>query len=357
MDMVETVLVTGGNGFVAGWCIVDLLERGYAVRTTVRDLSKEPIVRAAVAPAADTTHLLTFFAADLTKDDGWDAAMVGCDYVIHVASPLSIAATGDPNAMIIPARDGTLRVLRAATNAGVKRVVITSAATTATPPVSGPDSLSDETVWFDPAERNVDPYRQSKRLAERAAWEFMRDYRGPTTLTTILPGAVLGPLLTPDSPESVQHVIGRLLSGRVPGNPRLGFEIVDVRDLADVHIRAMTSKHAAGERFIAVGEFMWMTEISQTLRAQLGESASKVPTRTMPDFLLRLMSFVDPALRAMTPRLGRKHRHTSAKAEHLLLWHARPAVVTIVDSARSLISGHASMKGKPQASRSSNRNI
>jgi nucleoside-diphosphate-sugar epimerase len=313
----------------------------------VRSLSKEPAVRAAVASAVDVTDLLTFFAADLTKDDGWDVAMAGCDYVLHVASPLSIAAPGDLNAMIVPARDGTLRVLRAATKAAVKRVVITSAATTATPPVSGPDSLSDETVWFDPAEPNVDAYRQSKRLSERAAWEFMRDYTGPTTLTTILPGAVLGPVLSLENPGSVQFVIGRLMGGRVPGNPRLGFEIVDVRDLADVHIRAMTSKQAAGERFLAVGEFMWMTDISQTLRSQLGESASKVPKRTMPDFLLRLMSVVDPALRSMTPRLGRKHRHTSAKAQHMLGWHPRPAVATIVDSARSLISAHASLPRQP----------
>jgi dihydroflavonol-4-reductase len=336
MDMVETVLVTGGRGFIAGWCIVELLERGYAVHTTVRSLSKEPAVRAAVASAANTTDRLRFFAADLTNDDGWDSAMAGCDYVLHVASPLNIAAPADANALIIPARDGTLRVLRAATKAGVRRVVITSAAATATPPLSGPDSLSDETVWFDPSERDVDPYRQSKRLAERAAWEFMSDYRGPTTLTTILPGAVLGPVLAPENPGSVQFVIGRLLSGRVPGNPRLGFEIVDVRDLADVHIRAMTSKQAAGERFIAVGEFMWMTDISRTLRSLLGESASKVPTRTMPDFLLRLLSVFDPALRAMTPRLGKKHRHTSAKAQRLLGWQPRPAVETIADSARSL---------------------
>ena len=340
--MTETVLVTGGSGFVAGWCIVDLLQRGYAVRTTLRGLSKEAAVRAAIASAAPSTKMLSFVAADLTRDEGWDGASTGCDYVLHVASPLGSDGAANPQAMIAAARDGTLRVLRAATKAGVKRVVMTSAAATATPPLSSAQrSLSDETVWFDPAERNVDAYRQSKRLAERAAWDYMKEQGGSTTLTTILPGAVFGPVLTTENLGSVQ-IIARLLQGRVPANPRLGFEIVDVRDLASLHIGAMTSPTAAGQRFIAVGEFMWMIDISRTLRAQLGESASKVPTRILPDFVLRLMSLADPTLRAMTPRLGREHRHLSTKAQQVLGWHPRPAAETMVDCARSLLIGTAS---------------
>jgi nucleoside-diphosphate-sugar epimerase len=340
--MTETVLVTGGSGFIAGWCIVDLLQRGYAVRTTLRSLSKEAAVRAAIASAASNTKMLSFVAADLTRDEGWDAAMTGCDYVLHVASPLGSDGAAKAEALIAAARDGTLRVLRAATKAGVKRVVMTSAAATATPPLSSAQrSLSDETVWFDPAERNVDAYRQSKRLAERAAWDYMKDQGGSTTLTTILPGAVFGPVLTTENPGSVQ-IIGRLLQGRVPANPRLGFEIVDVRDLAGLHVSAMTSAAAAGQRFIGVGEFLWMVDISRILRAQLGESASKVPTRVLPDFVLRLMSLADPALRAMTPRLGREHRHSSAKAQNVLGWHPRPAAETLVDCARSLLIGTAS---------------
>jgi dihydroflavonol-4-reductase len=339
--MTETVLVTGGSGFIAGWCIVELLQRGYAVRATLRSLAKEAAVRAAIASAAPSTKMLSFVAADLTRDEGWDAAMAGCDYVLHVASPLGSDGAAKPQAMIAAARDGTLRVLRAATLAGVKRVVMTSAAATATPPLnSAQRSLSDETVWFDAAERNVDAYRQSKRLAERAAWEYMQEQGGATTLTTILPGAVFGPVLTTENLGSVQ-IIGRLLQGRVPANPRLGFEIVDVRDLASLHISAMTSARAAGQRFIGVGEFLWMADISRTLRAQLGDSASKVPTRTLPDFVLRLMSLIDPALRAMTPRLGREHRHLSTKAQNVLGWHSRPAAETLVDCARSLLIGTA----------------
>ncbi|HMG49307.1 MAG TPA: NAD-dependent epimerase/dehydratase family protein, partial [Inquilinus sp.] len=190
--MVETVLVTGGTGFVAGWCIVELLQRGYAVRTTVRSLAKEPAVRQAVASAGVPGDRLTVFVADLTEDAGWDAAMAGCDYVLHVASPLGRQTARDPDTLIVPARAGTLRVLRAATKAGVRRVVMTSAAATARP-LRDSGLVSDEGIWADPTDPKLDAYRKSKILAERAAWDFMKDNGGSTTLTTILPGAVFGP--------------------------------------------------------------------------------------------------------------------------------------------------------------------
>jgi dihydroflavonol-4-reductase len=341
--MTETVLVTGGTGFVGGWCIVELLKRGYAVRTTVRNLSKERAARAAIAAGIDpndrlTLDRLTFLGADLTSDTGWDDAVAGCDYVLHVASPLGGDSPKDADTLILPAaRDGTLRVLRAATNAKVRRIVLTSSCAAASPPLAGPDSVNDEAVWTDTADPTLNAYRKSKVLAEQAAWEFMRHYDGPATLTTILPGAVFGPVLSRENPGSVQ-IIGRLLQGRVPGNPRLGFDIVDVRDLADVHLRAMTTPQAAGQRFIATGEFMWMAEVSQALRAELGASASKVPTRALPSFVLRLMARFDAGVRAVTPGLGRRHRHISEKAQRLLAWRPRPATETVVDCARSLIA-------------------
>lgn len=324
--MAETVLVTGGSGFVAGWCIVELLRRGYAVRTTVRSLSKESAVRAAIASAADA------------GDEGWDAAVAGCDYVLHVASPLGFHgdASRDRNALIAPARDGTLRVLRAATKAGVKRVVMTSAAAAARPP-QGSDSLSDETVWADPQDRQFDAYRLSKIFAERAAWDFMVGSAGPTTLTTLLPGAVFGPVLAKSNLGSVQ-IIQRLLEGRPAGIPRFGFWVVDARDLADLHIRAMTSPEAAGQRFIAAGDFMWMRDIAQTLRSRLGERASKVPTRGLPDFIVRGLSLFIPSLRSLTPSLGRRNSLTSEKARRVLGFSPRPATTTVVDCAESLVT-------------------
>ncbi len=262
--------------------------------------------------------------------------MAGCDYVLHVASPLGADHPKDPDALIVPARDGTLRVLRAATKAEVRRVVMTSSCAAASPSRFNEDSVTDESLWTNPEDRGLNAYRKSKTLAEQAAWQFMRDYNGPTTLTTILPGAVFGPVLSMDKPGSVQ-VLGRLLQGRVPGNPRLGFQIVDVRDLAGLHLRAMVSPQAAGERFIAAGEFMWMADISKTLRATLGEAASKVPTRALPDFVLRLLSLFDPGVRAVMPGLRRRHRHTSRKAQSLLGWRPRPAAATVVDCAESLV--------------------
>lgn len=334
--MAETVLVTGGTGFVAGWCIVELLERGYTVRTTVRNLSKEPAARAAIASGGKADDRLSFFAADLTSDHGWDAAMAGCDYVLHVASPLGRGTPRDRNALVGPARDGTLRVLRAATKAGVKRVVMTSAATAARPPRDA-NIVSDETVWADPSDRRFDAYRLSKILAERAAWDFMAANGRSTTFATILPGAIFGPVLTTENLGSVQ-LIQRLLEGRSPGIPRIGLWVVDVRDLADLHIRAMTSPQAAGERFVAVGDFMWMADIATTLRSRLGEQADNVPTRQLPDFFVRLMSLFIPQLRTFTAELGRRTATSSEKARRILGFVPRPATTTVVDCAESLIA-------------------
>lgn len=335
--MAETVLVTGGTGYIAGWCLAGLLQQGYDVRTSLRSLAKEPALRAALSGQGIDHTRLTCFAADLTRDEGWSAAMAGCDYVLHVASPLGLDAPQHLEDMVAPARDGTLRILRAATHAGVRRVVMTSAATVATPPLQSPDSLSDESVWFDPNETHVTPYRHAKRQAERAAWDFMHKQTGPTTLTTVLPGAVFGPIMSADTLGSVQ-VIARLLQGRAKGNPRLGFEVVDVRDLAALHIRAMTASAAAGQRLLGVGQFLWMAEISQILRDHLGDAANKVPSRNIPDWLLRLLARFDPLLHGLTPNLGRQHRHTAEKARVMLGWQPRPSSETLIDCANSLIA-------------------
>jgi dihydroflavonol-4-reductase len=335
--MTETVLVTGGTGFIARWCIVELLHRGYLVRTTVRSLSGEPSVRNAVARVNDPADRLAVVAADLTSDEGWDAAVAGCDYVLHIASPLGLDGSSD---LVGPARDGALRVLRAATAAGVKRVVMTSAANAASPSSYRDGGVSDEDLWTDPDVPGLSAYRRSKTLAERAAWNLMQTAGGSTTLTTILPGAVFGPILDLDNLGSVQ-VVARLLQGKMRGTPRIGLEVVDVRDVADVHIRAMTSPQAAGERFLATGEFMWIADIAEVLRDRLGADAAEVPSRALPDVLVRLVALFDPGLRAITPSLGRKSMHTNAKAERALGWRPRPGADTVVDCARSLIENGA----------------
>jgi nucleoside-diphosphate-sugar epimerase len=326
------VLVTGGTGYVAGWCVVELLRRGYDVRTTVRSPARAEAVRRAVATEVDPGPRLSFAVADLTADDGWKEAVDGCEHVLHVASPLGVDGGKD---LVVPARDGTLRVLRAATAAGVERVVMTSAANASSPSSYRDEGVSDETLWTDQDDPTLQPYRRSKTVAERAAWDFMADHDGPTTLTTILPGAVFGPVLTTDSLGSVR-IIARLLGG-MPGTPRIGFEIVDVRDLADIHIRAMTAPEAAGQRFLATGEFVWMRDMALALRAGLGDAASKVPTRNLPNIAVRLAAIADPTLREIMPALGRRHRHSTAKALRLLDWRPRPAAETVVACGRSLL--------------------
>jgi dihydroflavonol-4-reductase len=332
-----TVLVTGGSGYIAGWCVIGLLQQGYEVRTSVRNLSREGQVRATLGKAVDIGDKLSFHVADLMADAGWDEAVAGCDYVLHVASPLGVAEPKDPNDLITPARDGARRVINAAIRAGVKRVVQTSSAAATSPPTGSPDSVSDETRWTDSTLPRVSAYAQSKTLAERAAWELIGSAGEATTLATVNPALVLGPVLGKDFSESVQ-VVERLVSGRVPGLPRLGFNIVDVRDVADLHIRAMTAPQAAGERFIAAGAYAWMADLAAMLREQLGEGGAKVPTRKAPDFVIRLAGLFDKDLASVAPGLGLKHDYTSAKAQRLLGWKPRPTEETVLDCARSLIA-------------------
>jgi nucleoside-diphosphate-sugar epimerase len=330
----ETVLVTGGSGFVAGWVIVELLKRGYRVRATVRSSAKEAGVRAAITRGGVATEQLSFATADLMRDDGWDAAVAGCAYVQHVASPLGSGADRGPDALVKPAVDGTLRVLRAAAKAGVKRVVLTSSCGAATPAEMGDDTVSDEATWSDAGKQ--EPYRRSKTLAERAAWDFIKAEGGGTGLATVLPSAVLGPVLSREGLGSVQF-IQRLVDGRLPRIPNFGFNIIDVRDLGVAHADAMTAPGAAGERLIISGDFMWMKEMAATLRQRLGSRAAKVPTKELPDFVVKLGAPFSPALNVLKPLLRRSHRFSSDKARRVIGLRTRPAAETVVDCAESLM--------------------
>ena len=332
-----TVLVTGGSGFIGSWCVIRLLQQGYVVRTTVRNLDREGAVRAAIGKEVDPGNRLRFHAADLTSDAGWNAAASGCDYMLHVASPVAISEPRNADDLVLPARDGTRRAVGAALAAGVKRVVLTSSVAAASPRAGRGESLGDETVWTDLDDRKVSAYSRSKTVAERAAWDLVGASGGATTMAAINPSVVLGPVLGRDYSDSIQ-LVERLLSGKVPGLPRLGFCIVDVRDVADLHIRAMTAPEAAGQRFIAAGDFAWMTELAALLRAGLGPAAGKVPSRQVPDFVLRFAGLFDRSIAAVTPRLGEKRAFSSAKAQRMLGWRPRPLPETVLDCARSLLS-------------------
>jgi nucleoside-diphosphate-sugar epimerase len=328
------VLVTGGRGFVASWCIVELLQRGFSVRATVRDLAQEAAVRAAIARGgvgADALRRLHVVAADLTSDAGWSSAAAGCDDVLHVASPLGHAK--DEASFLGPARDGTLRVLRAAVDAGVKRVVMTSAAAAARPPLAAGPRVSDETVWADPGEKRFDAYRRSKILAERAAWDFMAGK--PTELVTVLPTAVFGPVLAKDNLGSVGIIAG-LLAGKPPALPKFGFVVVDVRDLAKAHVDAMVVPAAAGQRFLAGGDFVWFGELARALRDAVGVRAARVPTREMPALAVKLLAPFVPALRSLAGEVGRRNEVNADKARRVLGFAPRPLATTLVDTVDSL---------------------
>jgi nucleoside-diphosphate-sugar epimerase len=332
-----TVLVTGGSGYIGGWCIVALLERGYRVKTTIRNLAREAEVRAWLAKAVEPGDRLSFYAADLMSDAGWDAAAEGCDYVLHVASPIAVAEPKDPDELIVPAREGAKRAVNAAIKAGVKRVVLTSSVAATSQLEESGDSVSDETRWTDVTDPKLNAYGKSKTLAERAAWDLVAEKGGAMTLATVNPALVIGPVLGKDFSGSIQ-LVERLVAGRLPGLPRLGWNVVDVRDVADLHIRAMLDPAAAGERFVAAGAWVWMAEVAALLKANLGEAARKTPTRKVPDFVVHLMGLFDKDIAGVASGLGKKHDFSSAKAQRVLGWRPRPTNETLLDCARSLIA-------------------
>ena len=331
----QAVLVSGGSGFLGSWCVIELLRRGYDVRTTVRSLEREPQVRAAVGSEVDSGDRLTVLAADLTRDDGWAEAVAWCLYVLHVASPFPPKQPKDPDDLIVPAREGTLRVLRAGLDAGVKRVVVTSSIAAIRLAGGTRPRPLDERDWTDPDSPGLTPYVRSKTLAELAAWELVRERGQEDRLAVVNPGAIIGPVLNDDLSYSLQAV-QRLLKG-APGVPRLGFSLVDVRDVADLEIRAMTMPEAGGERFIAATQFLWMADIGAVLRERLGERASKVPTRTLPNVLVRGMALVDPGIRSVVGGLGKRTELSSEKARTSLAWAPRPVEDSIADTGDSLI--------------------
>ena len=325
----STVLVTGGSGFIAGHAIAQLLTAGHQVRTTVRNLKREG--------GAEPGNRLSFIAADLTQDAGWPAAVAGCDYVLHVASPLPPSVPKNEDELIVPAREGTLRVLRTARDAGVKRVVLTSSFAAIGYGYTSATTRFNETMWTNLNGEYVAPYPKSKTLAERAAWDFMANEGGALELSVINPVGVFGPVLGPDYSACIL-IVQRMMDGAMPGAPKLYFGIVDVRDVADLHIRAMTHPAAKGERFVAVsGNFRSLLDMAKILKARMGSAAKRVPTRELPNWLLRIAALRDPAIKLILPELGKPKYATNEKAKRLLDWNPRANEDAIVATAESLV--------------------
>lgn len=332
------VLVTGGTGFVGSHCIVALLADGHEVRATVRSLRREADLRAMLKVGGiDAGERLSLFPADLDRDAGWADAVAGCDYVLQVASPFPADVPQDEDELIRPARDGALRVLRAARDSGVKRVVMTSSFAAVSYGHLPEGGVFTEKDWTDLNAPDAQPYAKSKTIAERAAWDFISREGGGLELSVINPTGIFGPVLGPDLSTSIE-LIRMLLSGAVPGAPRISFGVVDVRDVAQLHLTAMTHAKAAGERFIAVaGPPMSIHEIALLLRRRLGEAASRTPRYQLPDWMVRIAGLFNPAARAAIPQLGLVRPGSSAKARELLGWNPRSNEAAILASAESLI--------------------
>lgn len=333
----STVLVTGGSGFVGGHVILQLLEAGHAVRTTVRSPARETWVRATLKAHGADCARLSFFCADLDSDAGWAEAAAGCDYVQHVASPFPPSQPRDEQELIRPAREGTLRVLRAARDAGVKRVVVTSSFAAVGYGHGQRATPYTEEDWTDPDGPAVQPYMKSKTLAERAAWDFIAAEGGGMELAVVNPVGIFGPALNDDLSTSI-WLVKSLMEGRMPGLPDLWFGVVDVRDVASLQIKAMTDPAAVGERFLAVaGDALSIADMAGILRAELGDAAAKVPRRRIPSWLVRIMALFNPMAREAAPRLGIRGNASNAKAKRVLGWQPRSSEEAIIATADSLI--------------------
>ncbi len=334
--MPGTVMVSGGSGYIAGETIRQLLANGWTVHTTVRSLSREAELRPQLG---GTPATLKFFAADLMNDKGWAEAMAGCNAVCHMASPFPAEVPQDENDLIVPAREGALRALRFAKAAGVKRFVMTSSAAAIAYGHPAGKSEYDENDWTNINAPGVQPYIKSKTIAERAARDWVAAEGGDMEYCSVCPVMVLGPVQGGDFAASVEPVL-RLLNGSIPALPDVGFSIVDLRDIADLHVLALeaSADKVRDGRFLgSSGRFFKFADMAAVLREKLGPQARKVPTRRMPDWAVHVLSWFMPPARQLLGELGRTRATSSARAQSVLGWKPRPPEESIVDCARSLI--------------------
>ncbi|HLA60052.1 MAG TPA: aldehyde reductase [Puia sp.] len=334
----KQALVTGGSGFVAIFCILELLQKGYRVKTTLRNMNRKNEVTDMLRTGGITSfENLNFIETDLTKDERWDEAVRDCTYVLHVASPITLAVPKDENEMIRPAVEGTLRVLKAARDAGVQRVVMTSNFGAVGYSHTDKTKIITEESWTDPNEKGLSPYNKSKVLAEKAAWDFIKREGGSLELTVINPVGIFGPSLGPDLSSGFE-LLKKLLDGSMKRVPNITMTIVDVRDVAELHIRAMTNPAAKGQRFLAIaGSTLSLPEIAQLLKDKLGNSADKVSTKKLPDWMVRLAAPFNRIARNLAPMLSRYRDASNQKAKDLLGWNPRSNEEAILASAHSLL--------------------
>ncbi len=338
MERKQTVLVTGGSGYLAGWMIRGLLKEEFNVRTTLRSLRRKEELITTLQPHVPSVANLSFVVADLLHDEGWKEAASGCEYVIHVASPMGQKADKGPD-LVAAAQKGTLRVLRAASDAGVRRVVCTSSGYAAKSPLVAEEEqpVTDENTWTDMNDKGLNEYAKSKVLAERAAWDFIKNNRSGTTLSTIVPGMILGPVMGKSVSGSLD-VVSRLLAGTLPALPNVGFSVSETQDLVDLHLRAMVRPEAANQRFIGAGDFLWFRDIAELLRQHFPDRSKSIPNRRLPDFVVKALALFQQDMRTLKPVLGKREHLDCRKAFELLQWKPRPSKEAVILCGDSLIA-------------------
>ena len=329
----EKVLVTGASGFIAEHCIIELLKNGYSVKGSLRSMNREQEVRDAIKTGASDENL-EFCKLDLLEDDGWEDAMWDCDYLMHVASPFVIEDPKDENELIKPAKEGTLRALNAAKKAGIKRVVLTSSvAAVNSHMMSG---TSDHTTWTDINSKYVTPYQKSKTIAEKAAWDFYnnQDSNNRMELAVINPGGVMGPQLGNDLGGASTQIVSQLISGKFPMIPALSFPFIDVRDVAILHLKAMTTPDADGKRFIAAhSKPTWMYEVAEVLSAAGYE---KIKLKKAPSFMLKLIGLFDNKTKSLVPMLDKYVPCDNSQTVKILNWEPMPWEQAFIEHAKSI---------------------
>ena len=330
------VLVTGATGFIASHTLLALARAGYTVRGTARSASKAEALNRTLSAYAGQPVEIELVSADLTSDTGWDAAVADCQFVMHMASPIPSVLPKDPLELINPARDGALRVLKASKAASVRRVVMTSsfAAVGYGWGDARPDLLTEE-HWSNPDNlKDNTAYTRSKTIAERAAWEYVNGEGEGLELSTINPVAVLGPAMSADVSASLE-LITQPMQKKLPAIPKLSFGVVDVRDVADAHVAAMTHPGAAGERFLVSESVLWFRDIVAILNEAYPER--KLPTKELPSWLVRVLSNMNPVLKQIVPELGKFRNVSSEKARRVLGWQPRSAGDAVLSSAKTLV--------------------
>lgn len=334
----KLVVVTGGSGFIASHIILQLLQEGYAVRATVRSEKKAALLKEMLANGGVTDLTdLTVVEADLTADDHWEQAVANATYVIHPASPTPTLDFKDEDEMLRPAIEGVLRVMRAARDASVKRVVLTSAYGAIFAGHKKRKTPYTEADWSDLSVKKIHPYQKSKTLSEQAAWNFIKTEGNGLELAVINPVAVMGPVLSADySHSNIQ--IQQLLEGKTPAVPKVDSGYVDVRDVASLHLLAMTSPQANGERFLAsTGETLSMLDVADILRKNFPQFAAKLPTKTIPNVVIKAAALKDPMLKMVASLVGEYSETSNQKAVTLLGWQPRLATEAIVATAQSML--------------------